>query len=42
MQDAFWVVLFPALAIVLFVMAVNFAGDGIRDALDPKYRRSVH
>ncbi len=42
MQQAYWVVLFPALAIVLFVVGVNFAGDGIRDGLDPRYRRSMH
>jgi peptide/nickel transport system permease protein len=41
MQQAYWVVLDPALAIVLFVVAVNFLGDGFRDLLDPKYRRGI-
>jgi peptide/nickel transport system permease protein len=31
-----WMSLFPGLAIVLTVMAVNLVGDGLRDALDPR------
>jgi peptide/nickel transport system permease protein len=30
-----WLILFPGFAVVLTVLAVNFIGDGIRDALDP-------
>lgn len=30
-----WPVLFPALALVLLIVAFNLAGDAIRDALDP-------
>lgn len=30
-----WLVVFPGLGIVLTVLAINFIGDGIRDALDP-------
>jgi peptide/nickel transport system permease protein len=30
--------IFPGLSIILMVMAFNIAGDGIRDALDPKLR----
>jgi peptide/nickel transport system permease protein len=26
----------PAILVVLFVLAVNFVGDGIRDAVDPR------
>ncbi len=33
-----WWPLFPGLAIVLTVIAVNFVGDGLRDALDPRSR----
>jgi len=33
-----WVATFPGLAIFLTVIALNFAGDGIRDALDPRIR----
>ena len=30
-----WLTLFPGLAILLIVLAVNFIGDALRDALDP-------
>ncbi|HRB11976.1 MAG TPA: ABC transporter permease, partial [Vicinamibacteria bacterium] len=30
-----WLTLFPGLAILLIVLAVNFMGDALRDALDP-------
>jgi dipeptide transport system permease protein len=38
-QRAWWVVTFPGLAIFFTVMAFNLAGDGLRDALDPKLKR---
>lgn len=31
--------LFPGLAIMITVMAINLVGDGLRDALDPKLKR---
>lgn len=37
--NAWWIATFPGLAIVFTVMAFNFLGDGLRDALDPKLRR---
>jgi len=37
---AWWVVTFPGLAILLTVLAINLVGDGLRDALDPKMKRS--
>jgi peptide/nickel transport system permease protein len=33
-----WLVWFPGLAILITVLAVNFLGDGLRDALDPHQR----
>lgn len=33
-----WVVWFPGLAILVTVLAVNFLGDGLRDAFDPHQR----
>ena len=33
---AWWISLFPGLAIVMTVMAFNAVGDGLRDALDPR------
>ena len=38
-QRAWWVVTFPGLAILVTVLAFNLAGDGLRDALDPKMKR---
>ena len=32
-------IIFPGIAIALCVLAVNFVGDGLRDALDPRRRR---
>ena len=37
---AWWLTTFPGLAIFLVVLAWNFIGDAIREALDPKQQRS--
>ncbi|WP_407943332.1 ABC transporter permease subunit [Mangrovicoccus ximenensis] len=37
---AWWVVTLPGLAILVSVLAINLMGDGLRDALDPKLKRS--
>lgn len=37
---AWWVVTLPGCAILLTVLAINLMGDGLRDALDPKLKRS--
>ena len=37
-EDWWWLTVFPGLAIFLTVLAVNFVGDGLRDALDPRRR----
>lgn len=37
---AWWVVTFPGIAILITVLAINLMGDGLRDALDPKLKRS--
>jgi peptide/nickel transport system permease protein len=31
--------MFPGLAIVITVLAINLIGDGLRDAMDPKLKR---
>lgn len=36
LQVAPWLALFPGLFILVTVLAVNFLGDGLRDALDPR------
>ena len=35
---AWWVLLFPGVAIMLTVLGFNLLGDGLRDALDPSLR----
>jgi peptide/nickel transport system permease protein len=39
LRNAPWVSLIPGLMIVIVAVACNFAGDGLRDALDPRQRR---
>jgi dipeptide transport system permease protein len=39
-SSAPWIVTFPGLAILITVLAINLMGDGLRDALDPKLKRS--
>lgn len=43
MMQAPHMTIFPGLAIMLVVMAINFLGDGLRDAIDPKahYRHAL-
>src|SRR5262249_16848234 len=35
---SWWLTTFPGLAISLAVLSINFFGDGLRDALDPRLR----
>ena len=35
-----WLVTFPGVAILVTVLAINLVGDGLRDTLDPKLKRS--
>ncbi len=37
-NSGWWVAIFPGLAILITVLAVNYIGDGLRDALDPNVR----
>jgi len=37
-RQAWWISIFPGLAIVLVVLGANLFGDGLRDALDPRLR----
>jgi peptide/nickel transport system permease protein len=36
LEDHWWLTVFPGLAIFFTVLAVNFVGDGLRDAIDPR------
>ena len=38
LRDAWWMSIFPGLAIFAAVLFINLLGDGLRDALDPKMR----
>lgn len=38
LQRAWWFTLFPGLAIMITVLAINTFGDALRDALDPRLR----
>jgi peptide/nickel transport system permease protein len=40
LPDAWWYATAPGLAIFLTVMGFNLLGDGLRDVLDPRLRRS--
>jgi len=37
-SGAWWVLVFPGVAIMLTVLGLNLLGDGLRDALDPRLR----
>jgi peptide/nickel transport system permease protein len=36
---AWWMVVFPGLAIIISVLGLNFLGDGLRDLIDPHHSR---
>ncbi len=38
-QQAWWYLVFPGLALVITTLAFNIFGDGVRDALDPRFDR---
>jgi peptide/nickel transport system permease protein len=40
-QQAWWLAVFPGLAIVLTVLAFNLIGDALRDVLDPRRRTQL-
>ncbi len=40
LQNAWWVSVFPGLAILLTVLGLNLLGDWLRDSLDPTGRTS--
>jgi peptide/nickel transport system permease protein len=38
MDFAWWLALFPGLAILITIMSYNFVGEGLRDAVDPRLK----
>lgn len=41
MLVGWWLLLFPGLFLSLVVLSVNLLGDGLRETLDPRLRRSA-
>jgi peptide/nickel transport system permease protein len=41
MQQAWWMAVFPGLAIFVTVLAFNVVGDALRDALDPRQKSAI-
>lgn len=39
LEEAWWLIVFPGLSIFVSVTIYNLAGDGLRDAMDPKMRK---
>jgi peptide/nickel transport system permease protein len=44
-QDSFnfapWLFWWPGVIIILIALSINFIGDGLRDAFDPRQRRRI-
>lgn len=40
-SQAWWLVTLPGLAIMITILAINLFGDGLRDALDPRIRKTA-
>lgn len=41
LSEAWWMAVFPGIAIFLTVLALNLIGDAMRDALDPRQRSAI-
>jgi peptide/nickel transport system permease protein len=41
LESAPWLWVFPGLLVILTVLSINFVGDGLRDALDPRSDKKV-
>jgi peptide/nickel transport system permease protein len=40
-HQALWIVLFPGMAIIVTALSLQLVGDGIRDLLDPRLRKTL-
>jgi peptide/nickel transport system permease protein len=40
LPSGWWISVFPGIAILITVLAFNLIGDSLRDAIDPRLRRS--
>lgn len=41
MRKAPYIMIFPGVAIMITVLAFNFLGDGLRDEMDPRFRKEI-
>lgn len=41
MDQAWWIMLFPGLAVVIAVLSLQLVGDGLRDLLDPRFSKDL-
>ncbi len=41
LESAPWLWIFPGLLVILTVLSINFVGDGLRDALDPRSDKKI-
>jgi peptide/nickel transport system permease protein len=41
-EEMWWLILFPGLAIFLTVLAYNLIGEGLQEATDPRLRQAAH
>jgi peptide/nickel transport system permease protein len=41
-EQTWWLILFPGLAIFLTVLAYNLIGEGLQEATDPRLRQAKH
>jgi len=41
LESAPWLWIFPGLLVILTVLSINFVGDGLRDALDPRADKKI-
>jgi peptide/nickel transport system permease protein len=40
-HEALWIVMFPGFAIILTALSLQLLGDGVRDLLDPRLKKSM-
>jgi peptide/nickel transport system permease protein len=40
-DTAWWIALFPGIALMTTVLGINFFSDGLRDYLDPRQQRRL-
>ena len=41
MDIAWWLTIFPGVAIFVTITAFNLVGEGLRDAVDPRLRKKI-